>query len=399
MRDGWREVQLGSLVERRTDFVPVVPDQEYAILGVQRSGWGFVEREPIKGSDQKFTKLMQVAEDDLVYRTITAFEAPSAVVGPKEAGKYVTPQTFPVFRIDRLQMLPRFMKALTTWPTFHEEMSSRCTGSVLRRKTLSIGAFESIPVALPPLNEQRRIVDVVGALDDTIAAADRLVTGAATAHAALRRQVFRNADRAVALDDVAQVQLGRMLSRERTEGAEQAPYVRNANVQWSGLDLSDLKTMSFPARDRAKYELQAGDILVCEGGDPGRAVLLDEDLPGIYYQKALHRVRVVSGVQPAYLYHWLAEAHASGVILDLCTVTTIKHLTAEKFRTLQVPLLDQAGQTKALSLLRSSQEAHARTIALTHTLRELRANLLTALLSGEHPIPESYDELMEELAA
>lgn len=32
------------------------------------------------------------------------------------------------------------------------------------------------------------------------------------------------------------------------------------------------------------------------------------------------------------------------------------------------------------------------------TLRTLRSNLLTVLLSGEHEIPETYDELMEAVA-
>src|SRR5690625_5252446 len=105
MREGWREVTLGELVKKRDDFSQVEPDDEYVILGVQRSGWGFVEREPIRGRNQKFTKLMKIERDDLVYRTITAFEAPSSVAGSKEAGLFVTPQTFPVFRIDTSRLL------------------------------------------------------------------------------------------------------------------------------------------------------------------------------------------------------------------------------------------------------------------------------------------------------
>ena len=168
MRDGWVETTLGDVSEKRTDYTAVDPDESYVILGVQRSGWGFVERDPIKGSAQKFTKLMRLDESDLVYRTITAFEAPSAVAGPEQAGRFVTPQTFPVFRIDKGRMLPAYMSLLTTWPSFHQEMASRCTGTVLRRKTLSVSAFESIPVTLPTLPEQQRIVDLVGAVDDAI---------------------------------------------------------------------------------------------------------------------------------------------------------------------------------------------------------------------------------------
>ncbi|MFD1210743.1 hypothetical protein ACFQ36_01640 [Arthrobacter sp. GCM10027362] len=154
---------LGDLLTKRTDYTPVSPEAEYAVVGVQRSGWGFVRREPVRGDSMQFSKLMQLEEGNLVYRTITAFEAPSAVVGPEFAGTFVTPQAFPVFRFDANRILPEFMSLMTTFPEFHEAMSERCTGTVLRRKTLFVAAFQSIPINLPPLDEQQRIVDLVSA--------------------------------------------------------------------------------------------------------------------------------------------------------------------------------------------------------------------------------------------
>lgn len=180
MRDGWEDVQLGDLVNRRRDFTSVDREAKYTILGVQRSGWGFVDREPITGSHMKFTKLMRLACDDLVYRTITAFEAPSAVAGPAQAERFVTPQAFPVYRINADRLLPAYMRILTTCSSFHQEMASRCTGTVIRRKTLSQAAFEAIPVALPPLAEQRRIIDLLDSVD-SVTDLSRAVSGTSAA--------------------------------------------------------------------------------------------------------------------------------------------------------------------------------------------------------------------------
>ena len=100
MREGWEQVALGELTTKRVDFTPVVASTEYPVVGVQRSGWGLLARDAVRGDSMKFSKLMRLNANDLVYRMITAFEAPSAVVDASFDGTYVTPQTFPVFRID-----------------------------------------------------------------------------------------------------------------------------------------------------------------------------------------------------------------------------------------------------------------------------------------------------------
>ena len=100
MRDEWEIAHLGELMTQRTDFTPIDRASTYPVVGVQRSGWGLIDREPLGGHESKFSKLMRLEADNMVYRTITAFEAPSAVVDVAHAGCFVTPQTFPVFRLD-----------------------------------------------------------------------------------------------------------------------------------------------------------------------------------------------------------------------------------------------------------------------------------------------------------
>ena len=44
------------------------------------------------------------------------------------------------------------------------------------------------------------------------------------------------------------------------------PYMRNANVQWNRLDLSDVAEMHFDKDEVEKFMLKPGDVLACEGG-------------------------------------------------------------------------------------------------------------------------------------
>ena len=64
------------------------------------------------------------------------------------------------------------------------------------------------------------------------------------------------------LADVASTQLGRMLSARRETGAHARPYLRNRDVQWGHINVTDLPTMDFAPPDEARFRLATGDVLV-----------------------------------------------------------------------------------------------------------------------------------------
>lgn len=268
------------------------------------------------------------------------------------------------------------------------------------QRNINKGMVLGFPVVLPPLATQRRIVAVIDCIDKQIAALDAERDALHRARKSLLDSLMQRKDdwERQSLGAIAEVKLGRMLSKERAAGPHQAPYVRNANVQWDGLNLNDLKSMSFPEDERIKYELKSGDILTCEGGDPGRSVLLDEDLDGIFFQKAIHRVRAIH-VQPEYLFEAIVLAYENGTIDDLCTVTTIAHLTAEKFKRLQIcvpPVEDQFSISKTIGSIRKQIQS----LRIEHSqLQDTRSVILNALLSREIEIPESFDELLKKKVA
>lgn len=67
--------------------------------------------------------------------------------------------------------------------------------------------------------------------------------------------------RTVRLDEVAEVRLGRQRSPDKAQGAYQRPYMRAANVTWSGISLDDVKEMNFAPKELEIYRLHPGDIL------------------------------------------------------------------------------------------------------------------------------------------
>lgn len=127
------------------------------------------------------------------------------------------------------------------------------------------------------------------------------------------------------LKDLADIQLGKMLDKKKNQG-EYRPYLGNDNVQWGFVDTSQIKEMKFKSSELERFSLRHGDILVCEGGDPGRCALWLSDMP-MCYQKALHRVRVYDRLDSRYLFHYLTYLGFTQEIRQYYTGgATIKHL-------------------------------------------------------------------------
>lgn len=147
------------------------------------------------------------------------------------------------------------------------------------------------------------------------------------------------------------IQLGKMLNEANASGARLRPYLRNVNVQWDCVDAQDLKQMHFGEGEWQRYGLRVGDLLICEGGQPGRAAVWDGGIEEIYFQKALHRVRPRSNeVLPRWLLYVLWVCVERKFFADEGG-TTISHLTREQLRELRVPFPPAAEQASIVKLL------------------------------------------------
>ena len=176
----------------------------------------------------------------------------------------------------------------------------------------------------------------------------------------------------VPLGSVADVQLGKMLSPKAKTGTAAFPYLRNVNVQWGRLEMSDLVAMDFDEREQEKFSLKRGDLVVCEGGEPGRCAVIENDLTGVFFQKALMRVRPRdASIDTRFLQRFMSFAAQRGTFTRDGNQATIAHFPAVKLNALEVPVPPLAEQRhiadvldKADAIRRKRKEA----IALTDTL-------------------------------
>ena len=128
------------------------------------------------------------------------------------------------------------------------------------------------------------------------------------------------------LGQISQMCLGKMLDEKKNKGKPQ-PYLANINVRWGRFDLSSLNEMRFEDSEQDRYGLKFGDLVVCEGGEPGRCALWKDQVPGMRIQKALHRVRINSDHNNEFSYYRLLLAGKRGELAKYFIGSTIKHLT------------------------------------------------------------------------
>ena len=152
----------------------------------------------------------------------------------------------------------------------------------------------------------------------------------------------------VSVGAVAESRLGKMLDKAKNTGSPRR-YLRNANVRWFDFDLSDVLEMRFEDTELPEFSLRPGDVLICEGGEPGRAAVWDEREDDIYFQKAIHRVRFLDIVDGQYFVDALRSSADDGRLAEYFTGTTIKHFTGTALRAYVFPLPPVAEQRRIVA--------------------------------------------------
>lgn len=168
------------------------------------------------------------------------------------------------------------------------------------------------------------------------------------------------------LEAVADFCLGKMLDQKKNRG-DLLPYLANVNVRWGGFDLDDLREMRFEHHEMDRFGLKYGDIVMCEGGEPGRCAIWKEQKPGMMIQKALHRIRPHECLKHEFLYYTFLHKGRTGHLAALFTGATIKHLPREKLAQVEVevpPLPVQESIASVLSAYDDLIENNRRRIQL-----------------------------------
>jgi type I restriction enzyme, S subunit len=196
-----------------------------------------------------------------------------------------------------------------------------------------------------------------------------------------------------------------MLSPAAKTGIRPRPYLRNVNVQWGRFDLTEVAEMDFDPDEEEKFSLRPGDLLVCEGGEPGRAAVWQGEIAPCFYQKALHRLRPVrEAVDSAFVMYRLWLGATSQEFGDSHARTTIAHLPAVRLAQLSIAVPALKVQRHIVAVLNagfaSVERARAAAEARLQAANDLFSTQLRVVFGGSQALAwrtRSVRELCERI--
>ena len=208
------------------------------------------------------------------------------------------------------------------------------------------------------------------------------------------------------LGELFEIGAGKTMSAAARNGVDKTPFLRTSNVLWDEIDLSSVDEMSIPEHELQTKLLRAGDLLVCEGGEIGRAAIWNGEIETMSFQNHLHRLRpIVKEVEPRFYVYFLQSAFTQlGIFEGAGNRTTIPNLSRSRLAGLEVPQPEigvQRAIVAVLSWVREAIRTQGRSIELAQGLkRAAMQRLFTRGLRDEAQkktevglIPESWEVL------
>ncbi len=308
MSADWPRVPLGDVLTRSADRITLDSEQRYREVTVKLWGKGVTMRREVVGAEIAASDRYRCTPNQFIVSRIDARNGASGVIPPDLAGAVVT-NDFPLFNIDPARLDPAFLGWLCRTAGF-VELSKAASEGTTNRVRLKVEKFLAMPMPLPPLVEQRRIVARVDALAARTAAARQLRKEARSETSLLtssaRQRMFdRLQCPTVPLVELC-IEVIDNLHSNPVYTDSGVPCIRSSDVGWGTLDLSKaMRTNEVEySRRTIRGEPTTDDLVfVREGGGTGKAALVREGERFSLGQRVMMIRPDKSKVLPRFLLH------------------------------------------------------------------------------------------------
>lgn len=263
--------------------------------------------------------------------------------------------------------------------------------------------FFALPLALPPLHEQRRIARILNEADDLTRLSMEIIEKYRKIERGLLHDVALlsvkdgaavSCGRGLKVGEVGRVQLGRQRSDRVDTNFGRTGYLRVANVLDGYIDYSDIASMGFTPAERASYELRLGDILLNEGQSlelVGRSAIYDGP-KNMCFQNTLIRFRSYGDLLPEYAHlifrYWLYSGEFSRVAKR---TTSIAHLGADRFAAMRFPLVGISEQQRLVEQVTAVADCAKLESGKIAKLQLVKKGLMDDLLTGKVRVGDVKD--------
>lgn len=364
------------------------------VVRLQNIGDGVFIDEKAYISEEHFASLRthEVIPGDLLVASLGEI-LPRACLAPADLGPAIVKADCIRVRL-RDDVDPRWVLYALQRPQARHWADERRHG--VGRPRLGLKTIRQIPIPLPPLDEQRRIVAILEEHLSHLDAADAGLVAAQSRLVAFDRscleEQFGARGATVVLGDlVTDISAGKSFGGATAPArADEWGIIKVSAMTWGEFRAAENKAVAADRVDE-RYEIREGDLLVSRANTSdyvGASVLVGKVRPKLLLSDKSLRLTPSEGVDPRWLWRALQAPSARRQISALATGTkdSMRNISQSSLRMVKLPKSSPEEQTAALESYESVADsvAAARTALAAQRERSaaLRRSLLAAAFSG-----------------
>jgi len=284
-------------------------------------------------------------------------------------------------------LLPDFLPFVMSTERFHEHSIKQSKGSVNPYINFSDITWYEFP--LPPVDEQRRIADLLWAADDHNQEVNSLLESLVQLRQSYivdrYKEIIKEKSEIVTVAQAGEVLMGRQRSPQYEKGISPRPYLRVANVYDGLVDTSDVKTMDFSDKEFGVFGLKYGDVLLVEGHSSaevvGRSLIYKDEVPGACFQNTLLRFRPNS-VSSEFAHNYFRYCLYTKEFSRVAKQTTIAHLGSTRFAKMKFPLVSKEIDDEITKTISEIEASIAQTQQQISANKNLKSQMFSSMLGN-----------------
>jgi type I restriction enzyme S subunit len=376
--------------------------KEYKLLGVRWYAKGPFIREVVNSTNSKATRLFPVKVGDFIYNRLFAWKGSFGLISQMEAGCYVSGE-FPLFECDSAKLIPEYLFLYMSQPNIWLQIEIESTGSTtISRNRWKESNFLQLEIVIVPVDEQKRIVDLVSSVDTFIEALEYQLEQTKKSRDAVLRELLTSDDGNWVVTNLSQLcKDGIFSDGDWVESKDQDPtgeyrllqladigdgYFLNKSDRW--MNAEQFKRLSCTT-------LEVNDVLIARMPEPiGRACLFPENLPTCATVVDVAIVRTGDEILQKFLVLLINSTEFRSEAFSLLTGTTRQRVSKGNLGKISFSIPPKEKQLEIISLISEFNQTLESVIRSIEETRKLRSALLSDLLSGNHEIPETYNQVM-----
>lgn len=400
MREGWKATTLAELLDPVKELVG---DSGVELVLSVTEGRGIIPQTEVfknRIATSDLSKYKRLAPFDVAFNPYLLWTG--AVGQWLGDAPGATSPVYEAFRA-RQGVDPRFVGLVLTSGLLTPYFDSTAVGSIQRRRRTTIPVFMAAPVTLPPIDAQRRIVDVLAALDQHLIRID-------VERIALKRVQAATAREAWSLATTGDwTTLGACTSRikngvmyKRGEGTGGLPVTRIETMSSGRIDMQKTGLAGFDEMNAQDFLLEAGDILFSNKNSLERvgtvALTEPEHLPLVNGDNVL-QIRCTVDLLPEFAVALLRSTQCRQYIRSITRPAVNQaSVNAQQVAGIPIPVPSLEEQRPIASAYLQLDRHGVALDREAQRLKSARSVVLASLLSGTCNIPESYDVLLGKVA-